>query len=175
MTIRTARVEFRESGYFRQSIGRYSMFSVPQPPHWWRDPSPVHSHSIIHNGLWSLMFTPPPDTPFSHIVTNVELMDFFFTHTPPDTPWIYRYFTVSCVTRIFYVENVTGQLCQCRNGDSSCLTVYVSPPGVLTILEIWKKLRVRYYTVGTVKTPCFVFKWISHSWNSEQCIWNFPN
>ncbi len=51
------------------------------------DVSP-HSHSIVYNGTGSLMFTPPPDTPFSHIVTNIELMDIelmdlFFTPSPP--------------------------------------------------------------------------------------------
>jgi len=35
---------------------------------------PPHSESIIYHGTGSLIFTPPPDTPFSHIFTNVELI-----------------------------------------------------------------------------------------------------
>jgi hypothetical protein len=27
---------------------------------------------------------------------------------------------------------------------------------------------------GRRNHPWFLFKWISHSWNSEQCICNFP-
>ncbi len=44
---------------------------------------PPSPKSIIYYGAGSLMFTLPPDTPFSHIFTDDFLMTLFLHPTPP--------------------------------------------------------------------------------------------
>ncbi len=73
--------------------------------------TPPHSHCIIYNGTGSLMFTPPPDTPFSHIVTNVELMH-FFSHPLRDSFFV----KLSILYGKGPVVNVTGTDIPCGMG-----------------------------------------------------------
>jgi hypothetical protein len=111
----------------------------------------VMSRGVISNKLCENLEPPPPDNPFSHIVTNVELTDLFFT-PPPRQPFSQKTIVViygitvwsddlSLVTYRILTESFTPPL------------IFTPPHRDLTLLALL--LVLLFHLFFTPPTPFF--------------------